>query len=681
MRFYTCTCAAALIILAGCTGGTTDTGKESAKKDILAANLDTTVNPADDFFDYANGGWIKANPIPGDQSSWGIGGLVAEENRNRLKKIAEDAAKANGAQGSTEQKIGDFYTTAMDSAKIEQDGIKPLQPLLDKINAVADGKTLQSTFAEFDKIGVGGPVGMYVSQDDKNSAAYALQMHQTGIGLPEREYYFNKDAASVEIREAYVHYITTLLKLLGQDSTTAATGAKNILAMETQMAKSFRKREALRDPYANYNKFAVKDLGKVSPDIDWVSYMNIIGAAKVDSVIIGQPEAYKENGVLLKTIPLDTWKQYMRFNLADNFAAALPDTFGRAAFAYSQLFTGAKERKVRWKRVISNEEGVMGELMGKLYVQEYFDSTAKKRYTNMVEDIRTALKNRIQNLTWMSDSTKQKAYAKLAAVNKKVGYPDKWKDFTDLHIGKESYVQNLINASTFWHNYNINKLGKPVDKDEWDMYPQTYNAYYNPSNNEIVLPAGIFTVPGYKDNELDDALVYGYGAASTIGHELTHGFDDEGRQYDAQGNLKAWWTSEDSARFTKRANLLADQFSSYVPIDTIHLNGKISLGENIADLGGILLGWDAFKLTDEYKKNEPVAGLSPAKRYFLGYALGWLQNITPKALRSQVLQDVHAPAKYRVNGPMTDVDAFYETFNVQATNKMYKADSARVRIW
>jgi len=680
MRFI-CTCALVVLLLQACNNDTATKTGSTVKKDILAANLDTTVNPADDFFAYANGGWIKNNPIPGDQSSWGIGGLVIEENRNRLRAIAEKAAKANAAEGTAEQKIGDFWTVAMDSAKIERDGIKPLQPYLDKINAITDNKSLQAAFAEFDKIGVGGPIGMYVSQDDKNSAAYALQMSQTGIGLPEREYYFQNDSATVAIRAAYVKYIAQMLTLLGGEAAKATVSAKNILAMETQMAKAFRKREALRDPYANYNKFAVKDLARVSPDIDWAGYMAIIGVPKIDSVIIGQPETYKQNGILLKTTPLDTWKDYMRFRLADQFAGALPDTFGRADFAYSQLFTGAKERKVRWKRVISNEEGEMGELMGKLYVQDYFDSTAKKRYSDMVENIRTALKNRIQSLTWMSDSTKQKAYAKLAAVSKKVGYPDKWKDFTNLHIGKESYVQNLINASIFWHNYNINKLGKPVDKDEWGMFPQTYNAYYNPSNNEIVLPAGIFTVPGYKDSELDDALVYGYGAASTIGHELTHGFDDEGRQYDAKGNLTMWWTREDSARFQQRANMLADQFSSYVPIDTLHLNGKISLGENIADLGGVLLGWDAFKLTDEYKKNEPVAGLSPAKRYFLGYALGWLQNSTPAALRSQVLQDVHAPAKYRVNGPMSDVDAFYEVFNVKPGNQMYKPDSARVRIW
>ncbi len=665
------------LLTASCNGHAPNSGKP----DILAANLDTTVSPGDDFFDYANGGWIKNNPIPADQSSWGIGGLVVEENRKRLREIAEKAAKAQAAEGTNEQKIGDFWTVAMDSAKIEKDGIAPIKPFLDKIDAVTDAKKLQSTFAEFDVIGVGGPVGMYVSQDDKNSEAYALHLGQAGIGLPEREYYFKTDTSTVKIRAAYVKHIAKVLTMIGGDSAKAAAAANNILALETQMAKAHRTRRQLRDPYASYNKFAVKDLGKLSPVIDWASYLQIFGAANLDSVIVGQPEYYKAAGQLIQSTPLDTWKDYLRYNLVSSFTAALPDSFGVEAFNFSRLFSGAKARQQRWKRVVRSEEGAMGELLGHLYVQEYFDSTAKKRYSDLVENIRAALKSRIERLTWMSDSTKQKAYAKLAAVTKKVGYPDKWKDFSALKIGRESYFKNLVSVNVFWHNYNINKLGKPIDKDEWDMYPQTYNAYYNPSNNEIVLPAGMFTVPGYKDAELDDALVYGYAAASTIGHELTHGFDDEGRQFDAKGNLKSWWSAADSAKFQQRADKLADQFSSYVPIDTFHLDGHVSLGENIADLGGVLLGWDAFKLTDAYKKNEAIAGLSPAKRYFLGYALSWLDQSQPDALRNQVLTDVHAPAKYRVIGPVSDVDAFYETFNVTPANKMYKPDSARVKIW
>lgn len=655
--------------------------KSEEKKDILVADMDTTVNPANDFFDYANGGWIKKNPIPPEESGWGIGNLVVEENLKRLREINEQAAKANAAKGSTEQKIGDFWRTAMDTAKLEKDGIKPLQSYLDKIAAIADVKTLQTTMAELDNIGVDGLIALFVAQDAKNSDVYALQMWQSGIGLPEREFYFKTDSTSQAIRDAYVKHVAKILVMLGNDSAAATASSKNIMTLETELAKSHRKLEDLRDPYANYNKFAVKDLTKLSEAIDWNDYMTIYGTPKIDSVIVGQPEYYKEAGKVLQTTLLDTWKDYLRYRLADAFVGALPDAFGKEDFEFSKLLSGAKERRPRWKRVIRSEENVMGELLGQLYVKEFFDSTAKKRYEDLVEAIRNALKNRIENLTWMSDSTKQKALLKLAAVKKKVGYPDKWKNFSTMQIGTESYVQNLINASLWWHGYQINKLGKPVDKDEWDMYPQTYNAYYNPSNNEIVLPAGIFTVPGFRDNELDDALVYGYAGASTIGHELTHGFDDEGRQYDAKGNLTNWWTKDDEKKFNERAAVMVKQFGNYVAVDTFKINGKATLGENIADLGGILLGWDAFTKTEQYKKNEKKENLTSGQRYFMGYALGWLGHERNEALRTQVLTDVHSPAKFRVNGPFSDVDVFYTTFNVKPGNKMYIPDSARVRIW
>ena len=351
------------------------------------------------------------------------------------------------------------------------------------------------------------------------------------------------------------------------------------------------------------------------------------------------------------------------------------------SFNYGKLFSGAKVRKPRWKRAIQMEEDAMGEMLGQLYVKEFFNETAKKRYTTMVEDIRQALKERIAKLAWMSDSTKQKAYTKLASVKSKVGYPDKWKEFGTMDIGKESFAKNYMNSKLWWHNYNYSKLGKPVDRDEWDMYPQTYNAYYNPSNNEIVLPAGIFTVPGYRDEELDDAVVYGYGGASTIGHEITHGFDDEGRQFDEQGNLKSWWTKTDEEAFTKRADVMVKQFNDYEPIKGYHINGKASLGENIADLGGILLGIEAFKKTKQFKENKTISNLTPMQRYFMGYALGWLGQTREEQQRSRLLTDVHSPGKYRVNGPFVDVDEFYTTFSIKPTDKMYRADSLRVKIW
>lgn len=671
----------AAIVLAVGNSCNSNVKTATAKKDFLAEDLDTTVSPVTDFFDYANGGWIKRNPIPADQSGWGIGNLVIEENLKRLREISEKAAGAHVAKGSSEQKIGDFWSAAMDSTKIEQNGLKPLQPYFDKINSIADVRSLVSTVADLKKIGSFTLFSDFVAQDDKNSDVMTYKLWQGGIGLPEREYYFKNDSATINIRNEYINYITKVLTMAGDDSIKANESAKNILKLETRLAQASRKLEDLRDPYRNYNKIAISDLPKMSSTIDWTNYLGITGVAHIDSVVVGQPEFFSALNTVLTTSPINDWKTYVKFNLINDFAGSLPERFGLAAFNFSRLFSGAKERRPRWKRVIAAEENSMGELLGQLYVKEFFTETAKKRYSDMVEAIREALKARISKLTWMSDSTKQKAYVKLAAMKKKVGYPDKWKDFSAMNIGTGSYVQNSINANLWWHNYNMNKLGKPVDRDEWDMTPQTYNAYYNSSNNEIVLPAGIFTVPGYKDEELDDALVYGYAGASTIGHEMTHGFDDEGRQYDAKGNLVSWWTPKDEAEFKKRADVIIRQFNEYEPVPGYHINGKATTGENIADLGGILLGIEAFKKTEQYKKGEKISRLTPMQRYFLGYALGWLGQIREEQLRSRLLTDVHSPAKYRVNGPFVDVDEFYTTFNVKPGDKMYRPDSLRVRIW
>jgi putative endopeptidase len=654
---------------------------DTKKADALEANLDTTVSPGEDFFQYANGGWIKKNPIPGDLSSWGIGQLVNEENNTRLKELSEKAANANGKEGSADQRIGDFWSTAMDSAKIEEQGLKPLQPYFDKISAITDVKSLVATSAEFRKLGSGTLFSDGASQDDKNSDVMAYKLGQGGIGLPEREYYFKTDSATVKIRNEYVKFIGKILSMSGDDSVAAATAAKNILALETKMAKASRKLEDLRDPYTNYNKMAITDLPKMSPGIDWTSFLSITGVKSIDSVIVGQPEFFKALDNLLKTVPISDWKSYVKFNLVNDFAGVLPDRFGIAAFNFNKLFSGAKERRPRWKRVIQSENNLMGEVLGQLYVKEFFTETAKKRYEDMVEAIREALKDRIGKLTWMGDSTKQKAYTKLAAIKKKVGYPEKWKDFSAMKIGKESYLQNVMNATAWWSNYNISKLGKPVDRDEWEMTPQTYNAYYNPSNNEIVLPAAQMVVPGYRDEDLDDAIAFGYTGASTIGHEITHGFDDEGRQFDAKGNLVSWWTKKDEEEFNKRAAVIIKQFDEYEPLPGYHINGKATTGENIADLGGILLGIEAFKKTQQYKDNKTVNGLTPMQRFFLGYALGWLGHQKEEQLRNRLLTDVHAPGKYRVNGPFVNIDEFYTAFNIKPEDKMYRADSLRVKIW
>ena len=653
----------------------------SAKADILFTDLDTTVSPAADFFDYANGGWIKKNPIPGEQSSWGIGNLVFEENLKRLREISENAAKAKAAEGSSEQKIGDFWSSGMDSAGIENSGLKYLQPYLDKVNAISDINSLVAAVTEFKKMGSFTLFSDFVTQDDKNSEVMTYKLWQGGIGLPEREYYFKTDSATKNIRNEYLKYITTMLTMAGEDATASSKEAADILAMETKLAKASRKLEDLRDPYANYNKMAIADLGKMNSSIDWKSYLNATGVNSIDSVIVGQPDFFKELDHVLHSTPMPVWKSYVKFNLINDFAGALPDKFGIAAFNFNKLFSGAKERRPRWKRVMQSEENALGEVLGQLYVKDFFSETAKKRYEDMVEAIRDALKDRISNLPWMGDSTKQKAFIKLAAITKKVGYPDKWKDFSAMKISGESYLQNIMNGNLWRHNFEINKLGKPVDRTEWGMTPQTYNAYYNPSNNEIVLPAGIFTVPGFMDEELDDALVYGYAGASTIGHEITHGFDDEGRQFDAKGNLVSWWTKKDEDEFKKRADVIIKQFNEFEPLPGYHINGKATTGENIADLGGILLGIEAFKKTQQYKEGKPINGLTPMQRYFLGYALGWLGYQREESLRSRLLTDVHSPAKYRVNGPFADVDEFFTTFNIKPGDKMYRADSLRVKIW
>ena len=653
----------------------------SVKPDVVAVNIDTTVKPSADFFDFANGGWVKSNSIPAEQSSWGIGNLVIEENTKRLREISEKAATIKDKKGSNNQMIGDFWTTAMDSAKIEADGLKPIKPLIDRINNISDINNLLITVASFKKIGSETMFSDYVGQDAKNSEVMAYQLNQGGLGLPEREYYFKTDSTTVDIRNQYLKYIEKILTLSGEDVTKSKLAATNIIALETKLATASRKMEDLRDPYKNYNKMSVADLGKLTSNINWTNYLNEIGVHSNDSIIVGQPEFFKALNNVLKSTPLEDWKSYLKFNLINDMSGVLPDVYGVASFDFNKLFSGAKVRKPRWKRAIKMEESAMGEMLGQLYVKEFFNETAKKRYTIMVDAIKDALKDRISKLAWMSDSTKQKAYIKLASIKSKVGYPDKWKDFSAMEIGTESLAKNYMNSRIWWHNYEYNKLGKPVDRNEWDMTPQTYNAYYNPSNNEIVLPAGIFTIPGYRDEEVDDAVVYGYGGASTIGHEITHGFDDEGRQFDEKGNLVSWWTKTDEESFNKRADVMIKQFDSFEPVKGYHINGKATLGENIADLGGILLGIEAFKKTTQFKEGKSIAGYTPMQRYFLGYALGWQDQIREEQLKNRLMTDVHSPAKYRVNGPFVNVDEFYTTFNIKPGTAMYRADSLRVKIW
>ncbi|MEP7230360.1 MAG: M13 family metallopeptidase [Ginsengibacter sp.] len=651
------------------------------KQDILASHLDTTVSPSTDFFEYANGGWIKQNPIPESESGWGIGNLVQEELYNRLRKINEDAVKENATAGTVSQKIGDFWQSAMDSAALEKEGISPLKNDLDKINSIQNTADLLNEVADLKTKGVRCLFGDYVSQDDKNSEVMAYKLDQGGLGMPNRDYYFKTDARTESVRKAYNEYLLKTFRQLGNDETEAQKKADAVYNLEKKLANASRKLEDLRDPYKNYNKMDVDALSKLAPNINWNNFTKNVGITRLDSVIVGQPEFYTELNHEITSTDINHWKSYLQFHLIQSNTGYLDSVSFSNAFVYYQNLSGAKEPRPRWKRVLDAEENAMGEALGQLFVKEYFNEKAKKRYSDLVGSIRDAYKERINNLSWMSDSTKRKALAKLSAITPKVGYPDKWKDFSALKIDKGPFVLNMQRASTWWHNYNFNKLGKPVDRTEWDMTPQTYNAYYNPSNNEIVLPAGIFAVPGYRDEDLDDALVYGYAAASTIGHEMTHGFDDQGRQYDPKGNLTNWWSPKDSAEFSDRAKSIINEFNEFVPVDTLHINGNATQGENIADLGGMLLGLDAFKKTEAYKKNENIGGLTQLQRYFLGYALGWMYEERKERLANQVMIDVHAPAKERVNGPVVNVPDFYEAFGVKPGDKMYRPDSLRVNIW
>jgi len=470
--------------------------------------------------------------------------------------------------------------------------------------------------------------------------------------------------------------------MLGRGDAEATTAAANVMAFETALAKASRKLEDLRDPVANYNKMTPAQLtSKYTPAINWAERLAVWNL-RPDSVVVGQPEFFTALQGLIQSTPVPVLKDYLRFQLVSAYSPYLSNALYAERFSfYNRVLNGQKEPRLRWKRVLDAEGDAMGMVLGRIFVKEYFGPVAKKRYADMVEAIRTAYRERINRLDWMSDSTKARALQKLGSVYPKVGYPDKWKDYSALVVSRNSYAENMMNAARWGFNDMISKFGKPVDRTEWGMTPQTYNAYYNPSNNEIVLPAAIFTVPGVSDTGVDDAVAYGYAAAGTIGHEITHGFDDEGRQFDAAGNLTDWWTSADATKFQQRAVVMQQQFDAYEPIPGMHINGKASLGENIADYGGVLLGLDAFKKTAQYKEGKEIGGLTPLQRYFLGYALGWMTQQREESLRARLLSDVHAPAKWRVLGPLANIPEFYEAFGVKAGEPMYRPDSLRVRIW
>ena len=675
---------AVLAVIAACSPGIAIAADAATPppQDFLQAHLDPAVDPGVDFFEYANGGWLAGHPIPASESSWGIGNAVDEQLYVSLRNINEQAARSEQAPGSDQQKISDFWTTAMDTAKADRLGVHPLDAELARVDAVQGAGDVLDTVFAWQPLGVDALFGVGIGQDEKDSEVMAVHVYQGGLGLPERDFYFNPEQGVAKIRTEYVGHIARTLALLGRDDRQATADAVRVMAFETALAKASRKLEDLRDPEKNYNKMTPADLtAKITPSIAW---SDRLAAWKLhpETVIVGQPEYLAAVDKLLRETPVPVLRDYLRYHLVDGYAPYLGQAFDQENFRFNgQVLSGQKQQRERWKRVLDNEGNAMGMVLGKIFVSEYFPAAAKQRYVALVEAIRTAYGERIEKLDWMSAATKARAQQKLAAITTKVGYPDKWKDYSTLQVGRESYARNMMNAAQWHFDDDLSKFGKPVDRSEWEMTPQTYNAYYNPSNNEIVLPAAIFTVPGVLDAQVDDAVVYGYAAASTIGHEITHGFDDEGRQFDAAGNLAQWWTDEDAKKFQQHAEVMVQQFDAFEPLPGLHINGKASLGENIADYGGLLLGLDAFKKTEQYAKGEKIGGLTPLQRYFLGYALGWMSQQREEQLRSRLLSDVHAPAKWRVLGPLSNIPEFYEAFGIKPGQPMWRPEAERVHIW
>jgi putative endopeptidase len=651
------------------------------EKDPLVQNMDRSVSPGSDFFKYACGKWLRENPIPPSERGWGIANLVNEETYRQRLTICQEAAASGAAKGTSAQKVGDFWATGMDSVSIDRQGAAPLKPYLAQIADVHTRTELLKLLAKFQTLGFTPLYSMFVGQDEKNSDRYIVHLYQGGIRMPDRDYYFGKDSTTKYVRAEYGKHLVAMFKLLGEDSAKAPASAAAVLKLETALAARSRTLEQRRDPWANYNKMSLAELNKLTPTIDWATQFTAMGVPIQDTVVVGQPEFFKQADSCLSIARLSEWQAYLRWNVMTSLAPNLAKEFDQENFHfYGTVMSGTKTQRPRWKRMLDASEQSIGELVGQEWVKKYCSPATKARYTKLTADILDVYRDRIRNLAWMSDATKQRALAKLDKVTRKVAYPDQWRDYSSMDLDRSSYVANQVHVDEWWFRHEANKLGKPIDRTEWDMNPQTYNAYYDGSKVEIVLPAAAFMLPGVPDSLVDDALLYSYAGGSTIGHEITHGFDDEGRQFDEKGNLNPWWTDSDSAQFTTRAQKLVDQFNGY-EIGGKHIRGQATLGENIADLGGVVLGYEAFKKTEQWKSGEKINGLTPDQRYFLGYALSWLGQRRPAALQQQIMTDVHAPGFLRVNGPLANIPEFYAAFGIKPGDPMYRADDVRVVIW
>jgi putative endopeptidase len=665
---------AALISLGACNSEK----PTSTQKFIDVASLDSSVAPGDNFFKYVNGKWLVTAVIPPTQTSTGAFDELYNKTKANIKKLLEEAANGRADKGTIEQKVGDFYASGMDSVAIEGLGYQPIEPYLKRIDAIKNVQQLLRFEADMDKQQSAIFTGLYIGPDEKNSSTNILSLYQSGLGLPDRDYYFRKDAETKSIQDAYKKCISQMFVLTGTADSTAIRESDLVYKFEEELAKSHRINVDLRNPQINYNKTSVADLDKKLPLFKFSSYLKNLGTS-TDSINVGQPAYYEKVNEMLKTAPLDTWKLYLKAHVIRGAASALSSPFVNASFEYSKVISGQKQIKPRWERIYRSSDANLGELLGQLYVKKHFSKDAKERMLDLIDNLEKAFDARIGQVDWMSDTTKKVAKEKLHAIIKKIGYPDKWRDYSKVEIERAKYFENIVSCSKADFEYHMAKVDKPVDKDEWGMTPPTINAYYNPTINEIVFPAGILQFP-FFDLAADDAVNYG-AIGMVIGHEMTHGFDDQGAQYDKSGNLKNWWAPSDNKRFKEKSKQVIDLYGSFVVIDSMRINGALTTGENMADIGGIAIAYDAFKLTKQGQDTTKIDGLTPDQRFFIAYAQSWKNKMEDKSLRLQLSTDPHSPAEYRVNVPLMNITPFYKAFNVREGQKMFLPEDKRIKIW
>ena len=656
----------------------TEKEQKQAQPAINLSDLDTSVDPGYDFDAYSNGGWKKLNPLPDDRARFGSFEKLAEIAEKQLNELVKETASTKNEKGTIADKTATFFNIGMDSAKIEQQGVAPLAPYLQEIQTISSMDDVEIQIAKFHSNGFSPVFGFFGSADAKNSSMVIAQLTQAGIGMPDRDYYINDDSRSKDLRSKYLIYIESIFNLLGDDEAVAKKNTAIIMSLETRLAKASMTRLEQRDPNKTYNKTTTKGLRELSPSFNWNRYFAFQGVGDPGEINLNQPIFIREVSTLLKEIPVAEWKVYLRWNLINSTAPYLSSDFVNANFDfYGRAMSGTEKMRPRWKRVLGTTSNALSEAIGQLYVAKYFPAEAKERMLKLVENLRISLGERIKNLEWMGAATKLKALEKLNSINVKIGYPDKWRDYSGLEILDDSYIGNVIRSNKFETAFNYSKINKQVDKTQWFMSPQTVNAYYSPDMNEIVFPAAILQPPFFFLKG-DDAVNYG-AIGVVIGHEMTHGFDDEGRKFDKDGNLTDWWSAEDSKLFDERTKVLVEQFNSYVVLDSIHADGTLSLGENIADLGGLNISFQAFKLANNDSK--PINGFTPNQRFYLAYSHVWAQNIRDKEILRRTKEDPHSLGKLRVIGPLKNIPEFYEAFNVKPGQQMFLEEAQRAKIW